>query len=78
MNQVLAGVSVVCEEQTLTSGKKGAQAKYKTYTAIEVSTDDIVGALNSKLSKDEKLKAMYNYEKFKETFDDEMSKMENN
>ena len=78
VDQVLAGVAVVCEEQTLTSGKKGAQSKYKTYMAIEVATDDIVGALNSKLSKDEKLKAMYNYESFKSTFDAEMEKMENN
>lgn len=75
VDQVLAGVKVICEEKTVVE-QKGQNNKYATYMAIEVASDDIVSALNSKLSKDEKLKAMYNYEKFQETFDKEMSKME--
>ena len=71
-NQVLQGVRTICEKQT-----KTAEGKYKTYIAIELSADELVQKYNERLSKDEKLKADYNYEKFKETFDKEMEKLEN-
>lgn len=71
-NQVLQGVKTICEKQTRT-----AQGTYKTYIAIELSADELVQKYNERLSKDEKLKADYNYEKFKETFEKEMEKLEN-
>jgi hypothetical protein len=43
--------------------------------ALELSAADLVSAYNEKLSKDERLKIDYDYEKFKETFDKEMEKM---
>ena len=44
--------------------------KKKAFDALEE-------ALNNKLSKDQRLKVDYDYEKYKETFDKEMEKMEN-
>ncbi|MFT4753540.1 MAG: hypothetical protein ACI85Q_001084 [Salibacteraceae bacterium] len=70
VNQSLTGIRVICEKQAKTS-----EGKYKTYIAIELSADGLLSKYNERLSKDESLKADYNYEKFKETFDAEMSKM---
>ncbi|MGB0402569.1 MAG: hypothetical protein ACPGEG_00640 [Salibacteraceae bacterium] len=71
VNQSLTGIKTICEEFTKTS-----EGKFKCYMAIELSGDDIVSKYNERLSKDEYLKVDYNYEKFKETFDKEMEKME--
>ena len=70
VDQSLQGIKVICEKQT-----KTAEGKYKTYIAIELSAEEILSKYNERLSKDELLKADYNYEKFKETFDAEMEKM---
>ena len=43
-----------------------------------LSADDLVKQYNERLSKDERLKIDYDYEKFKKTFDDEMNKKTNN
>ena len=48
---------------------------YKCYVAIELSAQDLLAAYNERLSKDDKLKIDYDYEKFKETFDKEMENM---
>ena len=47
---------------------------YKTYIALDLSADDLVKQYNDRLSKDDRLKIDYDYEKFKETFDKEMEK----
>ena len=44
--------------------------------AIEMSVDAMEEALNNKLSRDQRLKVDYDYEKYKETFDKEMEKLE--
>ena len=49
--------------------------RYVSYIAIELSGDGIVSKYNERLSKDERIKADYNYEKFKETFEAEMQKL---
>lgn len=72
VNQTLSGVKMICEKQVQTS-----QGGYRTYVAIELSASDIVQKYNENLSKDERLKIDYDYEKFKETFDKEMEKMGN-
>lgn len=72
VNQSLTGIKTICEEFTKTS-----EGKFKCYIAIELSGDDIVSKYNERLSKDEYLKVDYNYEKFKETFEKEMEKFEN-
>jgi hypothetical protein len=70
VEQQLTGVRTICEKLM-----KTGNATYKTYIALELSAADLVSAYNEKLSKDERLKIDYDYEKFKETFDKEMDKM---
>ena len=72
VNQQLSGLKTICEKLTRTP-----EGKYKTYIAIELSGDELLNAYNETLSKDQNLKIDYNYEKFKETFDKEMEKFEN-
>jgi hypothetical protein len=73
VDQSLQGVRTICEK--LVQTKEG---NYKTYIAIELSADDLVKQYNERLSKDERLKIDYDYEKFKQTFDAEMNKKANN
>ena len=72
VSQTLTGTRTVCEKMTKTK-----DGNYKTYTCIELGGPEILGSLNNKLSKDEMLKVDYDYEKFKKTFEDEMSKTGN-
>ncbi len=72
VDQQLSGVKTICEKLM-----KTADGNYKTYIAIELSSDELLENYNSrmnKLSKDERLKIDYDYEKFKKTFDEEMEK----
>jgi hypothetical protein len=69
VEQTLQGVRTICEK--LVQTKEG---NYKTYVAIELSADDLVKQYNERLSKDERLKIDYDYEKFKDTFNQEMEK----
>ena len=73
INQKLSGVKTICEKMT-----KTATGTYKTYLAIELSGEELANDINERLSKDDRLKIDYDYEKFKKTFNEEMSKLENN
>jgi hypothetical protein len=73
VDQKLTGIKTICEKLMKTES-----ATYKTYIAIELSADELVASYNEKLSKDERLKIDYDYEKFKQTFDKEMEKLGNN
>ena len=72
VDQTLSGVIVICEKMTKT--KVGT---YKSYICVELGGSEILKTLNNKLSNNEMLKVDYNYEKFKKTFDEEMSKAGN-
>lgn len=72
VNQQLQGLKTICEKQVKTN-----EGTYKTYVAIELSADDLVSSYNERLSKDERMKIDYDYEKFKETFEQEMEKFNN-
>jgi hypothetical protein len=72
VDQRLSGIKTICEKLMKTQG-----GTYKTYIALELSADELVKSYNEKLSKDERLKIDYDYEKFKETFDKEMEKLGN-
>lgn len=72
VNQKLSGTRTICEKLV-----KTPQGAYKTYIAIELSADDLVSEYNQRLTKDERLRIDYDYEKFKETFDKEMEKLGN-
>jgi hypothetical protein len=71
INQKLTGVKTICEKTTKTT-----DGKYKTYIALELAGDELMNAMNERLSSDAKLKIDYDYEQFKKTFDSEMKKME--
>lgn len=73
VDQTLSGIVTKCEKLMKTD-----QGTYKTYVAIELSAEELVSKYNERLSKDERLKIDYDYEKFKETFDKEMEKMGKN
>ena len=72
VDQELRGAIEICEK--LTQRENGT---FVSYVAIELSGSKIADAYNSGLSQNEKLKADYNYEKFKDTFEKEMEKMSN-
>ncbi len=71
INQKLSGIKTICEKTTKTS-----EGKYKTYIAIELAGDELLNAMNARLSKDAKLKIDYDYEQFKKTFEQEMDKLD--
>lgn len=70
VDQELRGCIEICEKLT-----QRPDGTYVSYVALELSGNTIVDAYQSGLSKNDKLKADYNYEKFKETFDKEMDKL---
>jgi len=69
VDQELVGAKVICDK--LTQKEDGT---FVAYMALELSGGDLVSKYNETLSKDERIRAEYNYEKFKETFDKEMEK----
>jgi hypothetical protein len=71
VNQQLNGTRTICERLT-----KTPQGTFKTYIAIELGAEDLLKSVNDRLSRDERLRVDYDYEKFKETFDKEMEKFE--
>ncbi len=71
VDQVISGTSTICEKTTMNK----TTGKYTTYVAIELNSDELVSKYNERLSSDERIKAEYNYEKFKETFEKEMAKI---
>jgi LPP20 lipoprotein len=70
VDQTLRGIKTICEKQMSTT-----DGTYKFYVAIELSSDDLVAQYNERLSKDDKLKVDYDYQKFKDTFNSEMDKL---
>jgi hypothetical protein len=71
VDQKLTGVKTICEKQM----RDTATGNYKTYVAIELSAQDLLSAYNERLSSDERLRIDYDYEKFKQTFEQEMQKL---
>ena len=73
VDQKLTGTKTICEKHM----RDNATGNFKTYVAIELSAQDLLAAYNERLSNDERLRIDYDYEKFKETFDREMEKLNN-
>lgn len=72
VNRELSGSKVICEKVTRT-----AEGRYKTYIAVELSAENLVSTYNERLSNDQRLKIDYDYEKFKQAFEEEMSRVNN-
>ncbi len=73
VKQKLSNVHRICEKFTQ---KTDGSGKYVYYVAIEMKAGDLLEAINERLTKEESLRVDYDYEKFKETFDKEMDKLE--
>jgi hypothetical protein len=71
VDQELRGAVIICEQLT----RNTENNNYISYLAVELSAEGLVKAYNERLSQDERIKAEYNYEKFKETFEEEMRKL---
>jgi len=73
VDQELSGAVKICDKLT----QKADDSKYVSYIALELSGQNIASKYAESLSNNEKIKADYNYEKFKETFEKEMEKLGN-
>jgi hypothetical protein len=73
VNQELNGIKTICQKAVRVT----ANGNYKYYVALELSGEKLLGAMNERLSKDERLRIDYDYEQFKKTFEQEMQNFEN-
>ena len=69
VDQELRGALEICEKLT-----QRGDGVFVSYVAIELSGQKIADSYSKGLSQNEKIKADYNYEKFKDTFEKEMEK----
>jgi hypothetical protein len=70
VKQKLVDITIICEK----TGQKN-DGSYETYMAIEVSKDDIYNGIDKGISRDKKLETLYDRERFRKTYEEEMSKM---
>ncbi len=70
-NQTLNGIRTICEKT-----QQAPDGKYHVYVAIELSGKTYLEQVASSISSDEKLRIDYEYEKFKDLFEKEMSDLE--
>jgi hypothetical protein len=73
VDEEISGAIKICDKLT----QRSEDRKYVSYIALELSGQKIAAKYHETLSKDDKIKADYNYEKFKETFEKEMANMGN-
>ncbi len=71
IDQELNGTKTICQKAV----KVTENNNYKYYIALELSGQDLLKAMNSRLSSDERMRVDYDYEKFKETFEKEMENL---
>ena len=71
IEQQLVGTKTICEKLTQKTNGSG----FVTYVAIELSGQDLLEKYNERLSNDDILKIDYDYEKFKETFNEEINRL---
>jgi hypothetical protein len=71
VDQELRGAIVICDQLT----RNTETGNFVSYTSIELSAEGLVNAYNERLARDERIRAEYNYEKFKQTFEEEMRRM---
>ena len=69
VNKKINGAVVICQKLTQTP-----EGKYISYLAIELSGQEIADAYVNSLQSEERIRAEYNYDQFKNTFEEVMSK----
>jgi len=70
VNRELAGTIVICDETTRTP-----EGKFRCYVVVELGGPEVAEKVANAVKADDKLRIDYEYEKFKQTFDEEMSKL---
>ena len=72
VNQLLVGTPVVCE------GTKPGSTAGSTicFACVELTGESVLDGIASSISKDEKLRTDFEYEKFKKVLEEEMSQMQ--
>jgi len=68
VNKKLTGAITICQELTMTEDKK-----YIAYLAIELSGGELANAYVQGLKQEERIRAEYNYDQFKEACEEVMS-----
>ena len=71
VNQKINGYNSVCDKVTKTK-----EGKYRAYLVYELPVDNVLNPVYNSISKDDELKVDYDYQKFKNTFEEEMKKSE--
>lgn len=71
VNQELNGTIVICDETQRTQ-----DGKFRCYVVVEIVGTDLVNKVANSVKNDDKLRIDYEYEKFKEEFEKEMSKLQ--
>lgn len=69
-DETLTNIVVTCEKASVLDDKK-----YRAFVAIEVSKEDVMNGIDSKITKNQKLQVDYDKKKFEEIFNQEMEKM---
>ncbi len=70
VDERLNGTRTICERVTVTH-----DGNYKTYIAIELTGAEIMNAANQRIYNDERLRLDYDYERFREIFDEEIQRV---
>tara|TARA_Y100000991_G_C21851512_1_gene296879 strand:- start:105 stop:665 length:561 start_codon:yes stop_codon:yes gene_type:complete len=70
IKEELVGLKTICEKLTKTT-----EGKFKTYIAIELSTQKLVNKFHERIIKDDLLIINYDYDKFKKILEKEMCKL---
>ncbi len=70
VDQKLNGTRVICDVKTRTQDNK-----FRCYVVVELGTDDLATEIANKVSNDDKLRIDYEYEKFKDVFNQEMENL---
>jgi len=70
VKQKLGDIKIICEK----TGQKD-DGTYDTYMAIEMDKDVVLNGINAGISRDKKLETLYDKERFKKTYEEEMNKL---
>lgn len=75
VREKLQGSVPVCKKLTQNTDKQG-NVMYHGYVAVEITANDLVQEINTKVSNDEQMRIDFDYEKFKKELEAEMSAFE--
>ena len=73
VREQISGYRVICQRMT----RDLQTNNFMSYMAIEIGVDEITKAIHNRLTQDQILRIDYNFEQFRERFNDEMKKREN-